>query len=234
VASKGKRAYDSSGRQRQAERSRQRVLGAAHALFLKHGYGATTLQQVADRAGVSLPTIYSVFGTKRDLLLAVFDSARHSVSDAELDLDAPFAELPNLGSETIAHRVRLTREGGAPVARIIAQAAGTDRRLAKTWRSVQADRHRRMTELAEALGTRGQLHTTLDVAEAADVLWGLTSNELYGILVLDRGWAPAHYERWLAHILAASLVGQPQADAPAGDGQLGVPSSAPGSALESG
>ncbi len=229
---KGKRAYDSSGRQRQAELSRQRVVGAAHTLFLKDGYGATTLQQVADRAGVSLPTIYSVFGTKRDMLLAVFESARHSVSDAELDLDVHFAELPDLGSKTIAHRVRLTREGGAPVARIIAQAAGTDRRLAKMWRGIQADRHRRMTELAEALAARGQLHTTLDVDEAADVLWGLTSNELYGILVLDRGWAPAHYEGWLAHMLGAALVGAPPSDGRA-DGHSGIRTPRADSALES-
>lgn len=225
------RPYDSSSRQRQAELSRQRVISAAHSLFLKDGYGATTLQQIADQAGVSLPTIYSVFGSKRKLLLAVFDSARHSVSDAELDPDAPLADLADLGSDAIAHRVRLTREGGAPIARIIGQAAGTDRWLAKMWRGIQAGRHRRMTELAEALAARGQLHPTLDVAETADVLWGLTSNELYGILVMDRSWTPAHYERWLAHMLAATVVASPP-PMMSDDGQLGVQPPRPDSALE--
>src|SRR5262249_6807361 len=136
----------------------------------------------------------------------------HLISDAELDPDAPMAELADLSGGAIAHRVRLTREGGAPVARIISQAAGTDRRLAKLWRGVFAPRPPPLTGAPPGPSPPRQLQATLEIAEAADVLWGLTSNELYGILVLDRGWTPAHYERWLSHMLTASLIGEPGSD----------------------
>jgi hypothetical protein len=42
--------------------------------------------------------------------------------------------------------------------------------------------------------------------EARDLLWSHTSPELYGLLVLQRGWTPERYGRWLATTLAAALL----------------------------
>jgi TetR/AcrR family transcriptional regulator of autoinduction and epiphytic fitness len=182
------------------------VLEAAHRLFLSEGYGATTLKRIAEAAGVSLPSVYAVFGSKRKLLLAVFDQARHSRSATAPDLEEPLGA--DLRPEAIARRVRLTREGGAPVARMIANAAASDRALASMWRRNQADRHRRMRDLAAALTTAGRLHDGVDSDEVADILWALTSNEVYGLLVLDRGWTPDRYERWLATMLGAAVVAE--------------------------
>lgn len=41
---------------------------AAHELFVATGYAATTIQAIADRAGVAVQTVYAVFGNKRELL----------------------------------------------------------------------------------------------------------------------------------------------------------------------
>src|SRR2546423_13263180 len=63
---------------KQAEKARQtrrKVLLAAGELFVERGYGATTLQEVADRAGVAVQTIYFVFGNKRSLLKDVVDTS---------------------------------------------------------------------------------------------------------------------------------------------------------------
>ena len=46
----------------------------------------------------------------------------------------------------------------------------------------------------------------LDVAQARDILWSLTSGELYRMLVLERKWAAEEYERWLGALLAAALL----------------------------
>ncbi len=48
-----------------------RILDAATELFLRDGYAATNLEQVAAAAGVTKPTIYSHFGCKEKLLEAV-------------------------------------------------------------------------------------------------------------------------------------------------------------------
>jgi AcrR family transcriptional regulator len=46
---------------------------AATALFVDQGCLATTIEDIADRAGVAVQTLYYVFGTKRNLLAARLD-----------------------------------------------------------------------------------------------------------------------------------------------------------------
>src|SRR5438067_7911215 len=53
----------------------ERILRAAHDLFLRDGYQATTLTAVADAAGVAHRTVYVRFGTKAALLKRVIDVA---------------------------------------------------------------------------------------------------------------------------------------------------------------
>jgi len=46
----------------------------------------------------------------------------------------------------------------------------------------------------------------LDVDKAADVLWTLNHPNLWQLLVLQRGWTPAEYERWFADTACAQLL----------------------------
>lgn len=56
---------------RRGEERRQAILDAALDLFLEHGFAATSLDKVIDRAGGSRRTIYETFGDKEGLLEAV-------------------------------------------------------------------------------------------------------------------------------------------------------------------
>ena len=67
----GTRAYDSSRRREAAAARRAAILAAAHDLFVEQGYAATTMQAVAERAGVALDTVYASVGTKPALLAAL-------------------------------------------------------------------------------------------------------------------------------------------------------------------
>ena len=53
----------------------ERIVRAAHELFARNGYQATTLTAVADAAGVAHRTVYVRFGTKAALLKRVIDVA---------------------------------------------------------------------------------------------------------------------------------------------------------------
>src|SRR5713101_6355034 len=70
-----RRPYDSTGRQAHARQNRAAILDAARHLFLDHGYAASTMATIAAEAGVSVETIYKVFGNKPGLLQALFDVA---------------------------------------------------------------------------------------------------------------------------------------------------------------
>ena len=78
-----------SGR-RQGDRvrpaTRARVLAAAEDLFLSHGFTATSVDAVAHRAGYTTGAVYSNFGGKADLFLAVLEEGSSTklaeISDA--------------------------------------------------------------------------------------------------------------------------------------------------------
>lgn len=55
------------------ERTRVRILRAAHALWLKRDYDAVRLEQVAERAKVSKQTVIRQFGSKDRLAFATVD-----------------------------------------------------------------------------------------------------------------------------------------------------------------
>jgi hypothetical protein len=47
--------------------------------------------------------------------------------------------------------------------------------------------------------------------DAGDIIHALLSPELYGLLVVERGWSPERYETWLTQTLVDQLVAAPRA-----------------------
>ena len=64
-----------SPRQARANATRARIITSAYALFCESGYRGTTMESIADRAGVAVQTVYFAFRTKDDLLQAVYEWA---------------------------------------------------------------------------------------------------------------------------------------------------------------
>src|SRR5450759_2431787 len=62
-----------SPRQARANATRARIIASAYALFCELGYRGTTMQSIAERAGVAVQTVYFTFRTKDDLLQAVYE-----------------------------------------------------------------------------------------------------------------------------------------------------------------
>ena len=54
-------------------------------------------------------------------------------------------------------------------------------------------------------GTR-RLRKDLDFKSARDILWALTSRELYSLMVQQRGWPATRYEEWLGGALVQQLL----------------------------
>ena len=69
------RAYVSTLRREGAARTRQAVLDAARELFTAQGYTATTVDEIAGRAGVSKPTVFAAAGSKPAILKQLRDIA---------------------------------------------------------------------------------------------------------------------------------------------------------------
>src|SRR3978361_2115202 len=65
-----------------ADARREQVLGAATRAFARTGYAGTSTDVVAREAGVSQPYVVRMFGSKRDLFLAVFERAVTRIQEA--------------------------------------------------------------------------------------------------------------------------------------------------------
>ena len=70
-----KRDYRSELRTAQARQTRRSIVSAAARLFVDDGYGATTIDAVAEAAGVSRKTVFTAVGGKLELLKAALDWA---------------------------------------------------------------------------------------------------------------------------------------------------------------
>ncbi|MEM6490448.1 MAG: TetR/AcrR family transcriptional regulator [Pseudomonadota bacterium] len=71
------------------------ILQAAHALFMEQGYGATSMDAVAARAGVSKRTIYSHFDNKEGLFSAMITAACARRGGADFQRDAAAEATPS-------------------------------------------------------------------------------------------------------------------------------------------
>jgi AcrR family transcriptional regulator len=64
------------------EESRDRLIAAALELFARHGYGATSVRMIAERAGVAQGLLYNYFAGKDALLRAIFERSMADVWDS--------------------------------------------------------------------------------------------------------------------------------------------------------
>jgi TetR/AcrR family transcriptional repressor of mexJK operon len=59
-----------------AEQKQQDIVIAAEALFLRQGYGVSSMDQIAQEAGVTKQTVYRYFASKSELFCAVMQRVR--------------------------------------------------------------------------------------------------------------------------------------------------------------
>ncbi len=71
-------------RERNKAERRRRVLEAARAVFLEHGYENATTREIAARAGVAVGTVFVYARDKRDLLMTIVNDDLEAVTEASL------------------------------------------------------------------------------------------------------------------------------------------------------
>jgi AcrR family transcriptional regulator len=207
---KPKRRYDSSGRQAQARRSRQAILDAAERQFLQGGYGATTIAAIAREAGVSVETIYKAFGGKPGLVRAIYQrglAGREPVpafqrADAMRERETdPRTIMRNWGTLTSE-----VSSAVSPIVRLVRAAAASDPDMAALLKANNDIREQRARHHARFLQQRGYLRAGVTLAQATDILWTCTSDELYDLLVLQRDWSLPRFAWFLADYMIATLL----------------------------
>ena len=201
-----------SGTQARTRLARAAVVEAARSLFVERGYATTTVEAISKRSDVPPATVYRLFSSKLGILTALIDAAvvgaEHAGELAEQPAArAAFAEPdPARQLAGFAAICRATNVRTAPLYRILASAAASDRDAASLLAERAEQRGAGQKEIARALARAGALRPGVRERDAADVIHALMSPEVFQLLVGDRGWQPQRYERWLSQTLVDQLL----------------------------
>jgi AcrR family transcriptional regulator len=209
---RSRRKYDSRRRQEQAALTRRTILDAAQRLFEQDGYVITTVEAIADEAGVALKTVYSAFGTKSGILRALWDLLLKGDLDAAPVADRSWYRemLDEPDSEQLLRRnagnARAVKTRIGPLLRVIRSASAVDSDGAALWRLIQSDFYENQRAVVRVLSDRGALRQGLDQTKATDLLWTLNHPDVWLLLVGERGWTPDQFEAWFAEVTCHELL----------------------------
>jgi AcrR family transcriptional regulator len=203
------------GRLSRAERTRltrRRIIAAAADLFLEHGYGATTLDRVAESAGVAVQTVYFHFGNKATLLKEALDVAAMGDDEPVALVERPWLETLKAEPDPVrmiqlwVANSRAIMERIAPLMSVIRGTIGSDPDLAAQWSVNEQQRRTAFRALAQILDERGLLKHGLPVEDAADLAFLIDSVENYFLATGTLGWPPERWELTVISLLTTTLL----------------------------
>jgi AcrR family transcriptional regulator len=207
-----KRAYRQSARATTSRQTRRAIVGAAVSLFAAQGYGATSVDEIAERAGVGRRTVFTSVGGKLAALRLALDWAVTGDDDDVALLDR--AVVKRMAAERDPIRLvimwaELTTQMSArlaPLSRILSAACDREPDLRELRSRGQTRRLAGQRAFAGHLGQLDALSPKLTVQTAADELWMFSDPILFDRLVHDRGWTPTHFEAWLTRTVTTSIL----------------------------
>ncbi len=167
-----------------------------------------TIEAIARRAKISVPTVYAIFKSKTGILRAVLDQSmfgadyEEAIRYAQCATDA---ETRLRRASAAARQIRSTQSAAFDLMRGAGVVAPE---LAKLERNLERLRYEREESVITFLEKAGKLRPGLSHQSARDVFWMLTGNDVYRMLVGERGWSPQQYQTWLADTLVNQLLAQ--------------------------
>jgi len=174
--------------------TRRRLLAAAKAEFAERGYAAATVIRIAERADMSVQTLYSNWGNKRNLLRAVMESSVTGDEDVALVAGQPPAVI-TATLDPAAVGWQTYRDG-----------AGVDPDIAADWQQL-SDLRRQAFHAFFARLPAEALRPGLTNAVAADTAWVIASPDVHDLLVCQAGYSYDQLEEWVGDTLGAALLG---------------------------
>jgi len=206
MAEKKKRAYSVNTRLRQAQDTRLRITAAAAELLASVGYDAMTIDAIADRAEVSSQTVYAVFRSKAGILAELLDKSAFDSDYQTLTREALEHDNPPERLRFAARIARHIYEAQVKTIDLVQGAGVLAPELANLIQEREQMRFKQQTHMIDFVVKSAALKPDLDRVRAHDILWTLTSRDIYRMLVVGRGWSPQAYEDWLGDVLVEQLL----------------------------
>jgi AcrR family transcriptional regulator len=206
------RQYRSALRDEQARLTRNAVVEAARDLFIERGYTGTTIEGVAERAGVSRKTVFTTVGGKAALLRVAWDWVLAGDDQPIAMADRP--ALREVLDQTdrkllVASWARSVCEIAArlaPLYEVLRMAAQTDPDVAEVHATSERNRLGGARSFVQHLDEVGGLRPDLHLDRATEVVAVLMDPMPYQRLVEDADWAMEDYAALIARMAGAALL----------------------------
>ncbi|MFD1214638.1 ScbR family autoregulator-binding transcription factor [Arthrobacter sp. GCM10027362] len=191
--------------QDRAKATRQAIIAGAAAVFEEHGYGKTTLAQVAEAAQVTKGALYFHFQSKEDLAGAVIEEQhRLVVQDAERILAGNRPALSTIILMCRAFGLRLVDE---PVVRAGIRLTFEATAFGRTVREPYEDWVATMAELAARSRREGQIRASVDPAALARyIVASFTGVQMVSDVLTGRADVMARIEEMWAILLPGIIA----------------------------
>ena len=207
-----RRGYASEARTEQARQTRKRVIEAATRLFVQQGYATTTMRAIAAAAGVSVPTVELLFGTKAQLLHVVIDVAIAGDDEPVPVLkrawaaDAQSAHNVTDFLSAVAQVVSDAQSRSAGVMLAAYEAAASDPDIHVLIADRESQRQRTTSWIVDGVMARTALRPGIDRTNAIETVWLLMDPVIFSRLTRSRAWTADRYASWFADSLTQLLT----------------------------
>lgn len=197
-------------RDRQAETAKKLILSAALEAFLEDGFVGTTMEDVAEKAGVARRTVYNQFGSKAGLLIAVINDRVVASEERSIEADH-YAVRALTDPEQMIDAFIRSHVGVAarslPILKVTFEAALIDGEVAKAYEMNEEYRYQAQQVLVDALANRGLLRTDVSISYLKRGFWLLAGPQTL-MTATDAGWDIETYANWLKDTVTGLLVGR--------------------------
>lgn len=190
-----------------SQKTRRAILGATRALVEDEGPQRWTMEDVAERAGVTRMTVYRHFASRTQLLIA---TVRHV--DEDEGSVTRFAVVADCASGVEALQCWVDAWADYvphihPVARALLSARDSDPDAAEAWADRATALRRSTQRVTQWLHRDGVLAEHLTVDTATDLMWAFASVQVWEALTQEQHWPPERYRRELTTALRRVLLG---------------------------
>jgi TetR/AcrR family transcriptional repressor of mexJK operon len=195
-------------RDHQAETAQKLIISAALETFLEDGYVGTTMEDIANKAGVARRTVYNQFGSKASLLIAVINDrvVAHGERSIEADHDAVRAldDAEQMIDAFIHTQIGIAVRS-LPILKVTFEAALIDGEVAKAYEMNEEHRYQAQQILVDALANRGLLRTDVPTSYLKRGFWLLAGPQTL-VTAIDAGWDIETYANWLKDTVTGLLI----------------------------
>ena len=184
-----KRSYNQKARAESAAETRRRVIAVTRDLLTRSPLESVSLPAIAAEAGVARSTVYTIFGSREGLMVAVAEDLLERGGFARIGQALRGPDVVRAFEVSMDVAMELYSQEHE-VSWALLSLAAVDRDASSAAARLNFGRRDGMRKIAQRMHDQGVLRDDVTVDEAADVLWLITSFETFAQLYRDRSLTP--------------------------------------------